>query len=328
MAEIKEIFGSFTVGGDAPRVSLPPPTLPTAGNQGAEVNSIQDKGRRGHRHDRPNAFQNQTRRRVQSHSRFRSQAPNPVPTQSQSALKLQPTAAPYNPGPIAAAQQPYHHAGYQFSTVTAGGGQTALVPYPLDPDQAIYQQQATYVQPAYPYYATAATYTDTIPLGAHPWTAQPQVVPGAPGLTRGPGPYRAPGISHNAPPAIVHSQTQGQGQGQPHQQQVLAAPEQPGPVGICGLPIGAGPEGAEPQMPSWRTCRLRSLRDDESRGRGRSSTLSSMRYYSASEGGGAEDRDGEDRDGGDEDEPPPSPTMTTTTAAGRPKLRRRNSAST
>lgn len=200
----------------------------------------------------------------------------------------------------------------------AGGASptVTLAPYPLYTEYTVYQQHPSYPQPANPYYATPATYTDTIPFGAHPWSSRPQAVPGIPRLISGPGPYRTPGISHNAPPASAQ-QAADLSQSQSRQSAGSSAHQQT-PLAVCGLPVGAGPEAAETQMPSWRNCRLRSLRS-ESEG-ARSSTRSSMRYYSASEGGGGcRDEDGnegdggEDRDGGDEEEPPPQ---------------RRNSAST
>ncbi|GAB1310807.1 hypothetical protein MFIFM68171_01017 [Madurella fahalii] len=323
IAEIERIFGSFTAGGETPRVNLPPaPTLLTGGHQGLEVNNTQEGSRRGHRHDRRHASQNQTRHGVQPDPRSRSQTQNSASAQQQSALQLQPTAAPYHPIPFTATQQTYQYPGYQFM---AGGANltAALAPYPLYTEYPVYQQHPFYHPPAHPYYVTPATYTDTIPFGAHPWGSRPQVVPGVPGLTSGPGPYRTPGISHDAPPASaqqVAHQNQSQGR-----QAITSSPNQQTPLAVCGLPVGAGPEAAQPQMPSWRNCRLRSLRT-ESEG-ARSSTRSSMRYYSASEGGGGcgggggdgdggrdDDCGGEDRDGGDEEEPPPPP--------------RRNSAST
>ena len=144
--------------------------------------------------------------------------------------------------------------------------------------------------PAHPTYATHATYTNTIPDGAYHWEAPPQRTPGMPWQTQGPGPYRTPGLAYSysysgsgsgsTTPAAYHEyqyqyhhyhQQQQQEQHiersrSPDSSQSQAgrspsASPSPSPSStrapLCGLPIGAGPEG-ESHMPSWRHCRLRS----------------------------------------------------------------------
>ncbi|KAK4458009.1 hypothetical protein QBC42DRAFT_316433 [Cladorrhinum samala] len=100
--------------------------------------------------------------------------------------------------------------------------------------------------PAYPSYATAETYTDSIPAGAIPWATTAEILTSQPHVSAGPGPYRTPGLDYSWPSVAGHHPN-------PDPHRVADAPRQI----ICGVPIGAGPEGLESHMPSWGHCSLR-----------------------------------------------------------------------
>ncbi|KAL2161605.1 hypothetical protein VTH06DRAFT_8167 [Thermothelomyces fergusii] len=117
--------------------------------------------------------------------------------------------------------------------------------------------------PAHPAYATAATYSDAIPAGASPWLARPRRTAGMPWPTvQGPGPYRTPGLIYegassgkgssdntNTATAAADMTTgavdQGRGKGKAKATDATPTNSDPDPdLPLCGLPIGAGPEGA------------------------------------------------------------------------------------
>ncbi|KAK4157861.1 hypothetical protein C8A00DRAFT_11324 [Chaetomidium leptoderma] len=282
LADIERAFGKFELEDEqpptAPRVRLPRLTgTAAAENQVVEARG-HSQGNNG-RHHNSRRFENRRERAAPSHRQpLPSTQPHNPPLQNQgghSQLMLassQSPILPYHPHP----SQTFHHLHHPYPPppFTVHPPATGYV-YPEYPPH----QQPHYFTPAYPVYATPATYTDTIPVGAYPWTAEPKKTPGMPWLTQGPGPYRTPGLSyaaHHQQEQQHHDQGQGQGQSR---QLGPATPsssegdddssssengsgsgdgngngEQPQP--LCGLPIGAGPEGTS-HMPSWEGCMLR-----------------------------------------------------------------------
>ncbi|KAL2134131.1 hypothetical protein VTI74DRAFT_954 [Chaetomium olivicolor] len=159
-------------------------------------------------------------------------------------------------------------------------------------------------QPAFPAFATPATYSNTIPPGALPWASVAKRSEHMRGVVEGTGPYKTLGFDYSQ----AHAQTRvasggmglddgggagvigdmtrvgqgsgaGLGQGVPHEQvqvagyaveqqqhrhqqqgEVCHQPQQQcisaAPLPLCGLPMGAGPEGIS-HVPSWMKCRLR-----------------------------------------------------------------------
>jgi hypothetical protein len=324
IAQITEIFGFFTAGSETPKVNLPPPTVTSVdSSQGSDINKTHEKGRRGHKQSRQDSSKIQTRRQVQPDGRFPFQNLKNPPEQQHAGLHPQPTMA-YNPPSLVFSNQPFNNVPCELTTT--GGEATALTRTTLYPgypgEYPIYQHPQPnpnpYPQPANPYFATPATYSDTIPFGARPWSMRPQAPHGASGPISGPGPYWNLGLRHNSqavPPAAgggAQQQHHHQGEAYHHGysqqgQQIIASAAPPNPtLAICGVPIGAGPEG-ESHMPSWRNCRLRSLRG-ESAG-GSSLEGSSARYYSASECGGGDDEDKKEQEDEQETEESPAPPL-------------------
>ncbi|KAK3383304.1 hypothetical protein B0T24DRAFT_43932 [Lasiosphaeria ovina] len=111
------------------------------------------------------------------------------------------------------------------------------------------QQPASEVNPGDPTTAEQAATGLPAPLSPSAvlsslsWNSQSQPVPGAPWLTYGPGPFAVGTTMQRLMPA----QSPAPG----------AAPASaPGTVyPICGMPVGAGPEGRS-HMPDWEGCRL------------------------------------------------------------------------
>ncbi|SPQ18583.1 6e4b775e-de8e-4842-a52b-83f2a43e7a40 [Thermothielavioides terrestris] len=166
-----------------------------------------------------------------------------------------------------------------FGKFTAIGGPPRVPPLPH------------YFTAAYPAYTSPATYTNTIPEGAYRWetprgaseadmlarerglgpyrrggfiypdTNQPVPAPAPRPQSRGPtGPVPVP-VRHRLPaPSQVQAQSQEAKTSDNNNNKGNAkATLPPEDIPICGLPIGAGPEG-ENQMPSWEGCALRNPR--------------------------------------------------------------------
>ncbi|KAK3996440.1 hypothetical protein QBC44DRAFT_403592 [Cladorrhinum sp. PSN332] len=108
----------------------------------------------------------------------------------------------------------------------------------------------------------ATTRSDNIPRGAHPWARSAEVARSVPYVSAGPGPYRTPGLDYSFPSGQgVHPNTvPGHGHAQQHasdSHQHASGPLPQTTAITTGLPVGAGPEGLESHMPSWRNCNLR-----------------------------------------------------------------------
>ncbi|KAK3393220.1 hypothetical protein B0H63DRAFT_530905 [Podospora didyma] len=73
------------------------------------------------------------------------------------------------------------------------------------------------------------------PLPYISWNSKPAPVQNAPWLTYGPGPFVSSGLDIPGPEDTSTD------------------------IPLCGLPVGAGPEGDEPHMPPWQDCRLSRL---------------------------------------------------------------------
>jgi hypothetical protein len=264
IAEIEKVFGKFISedGSETPKVNFPRATEAEGQGNGRQENNRFGEGpSRSHSQSQP------------LHSRGSSSS---NATQGQGPLVPAPQIpTPFNPYAFATAQG-YH--------------------YPLFPEPTPYPPSHWFM-PAHPPYATAATYSNTIPSGAYPWAATThQLTPGMPWIAQGPGPYRTPGLFYDDmdftggaqyPQAAAQGQGHGHGQNQPSVpvvQGLLPAPEivpagdgngkgkgkekevpaaalvfgynNQTPLPLCGLPIGAGPEGTS-HMPSWLGCPLR-----------------------------------------------------------------------
>lgn len=285
LAEIEKTFGKFKVENDQPNAELPQ----TAATAVAENRSVEV---------RSNGNGWPFNRRLHENRRERGMAALPQKTPRQTHNSAQRHGQGQGGQLVLASQAttPFHHAypnphhPYQQLVFNPFNDQQAhhlqLIPtatgmgyvFPEYPPH----QHAHYFAPAYPTYATHATYTDTVPHGAYPWAAETQPTPGMPWLTQGPGPYRTPGLSYanigtQAGNTSRQDQSQGHSQGGQGRQQLPDAatnsnakdkaivPEQaalahhhqhPDHTPLCGLPIGAGPEGTS-HMPSWLGCRLR-----------------------------------------------------------------------
>ncbi|KAK4240791.1 hypothetical protein C8A03DRAFT_41707 [Achaetomium macrosporum] len=286
IAEIEKVFGKFTMDGESPTVNLPRLAGPsTAENQAVEAKGQGNGRQRNSRHDNNRFGEGPSRPQNQSQPAPSGSSSSSNANQGQGELVLASQApTPYNAYALATAQG-YH---YPYQATAA---------YPLFPELPPYQQPY-YFMPAHPTYATAATYTDSIPPGAYPWATETQPTPGMPWITQGPGPYRTPGLIYDdmafAAPAQYPQAGQGQsqppvpvqrllpapeivvkgkGKGKEKEVQAIANPNQPDQLTLplCGLPIGAGPEGTS-HMPSWLGCPLRrslsvcSLTRDEGEG--------------------------------------------------------------
>lgn len=288
LAEIEKTFGKFKVEGDQPNAELPQ-TAATAVAENRPVEVRSNGNGRPFNH------------RVHENRRGRSMAvlPQKPPRQTHNSAQRHGQG---QGGQLVLASQattPFYHAyphphhPYQQLVFTPFNTQQPhqpqLIPtatgmgyvFPEYPPH----QQAHYFAPAYPTYATHATYSDTVPHGAYPWATEAQQTPGMPWLTQGPGPYRTPGLSYaNISTQAGNTSQPGQNQGHSQesqerqqlpdaddnnnndkdkgkavaQEQVAHAHhyQQPDHTPLCGLPIGAGPEGTS-HMPSWLGCRLR-----------------------------------------------------------------------
>jgi hypothetical protein len=273
VAEIKKMFGEFDVESELPKVNLPRlGARVTAENQRAESRGqIQGQGTTIGRHHR--RLENRRERRASSHPPNPSTQPFTPPQEQVQIVPASQTTTPYSPAAI--------YPGYPCPYPLAPFTQPPVTGY-IYPEYAPHQQPH-YFTPAYPTYATPATYTDTIPYGAYPWAAEPQKTPGMPWMTQGPGPYRTPGFTYpnNTTPQQTYP---GSDNPQVPADRQLPAPEQVDPtidpdnqdkgkqlklvsnngntnqnslpLPLCGLPIGAGPEGTS-HMPSWQDCPLR-----------------------------------------------------------------------
>jgi hypothetical protein len=304
LAEIDKAFGKFKVDDEPPKVKLPRLGPAAAEPRSTDARSQESSNNNRGRHHNPRGRFHETRRRHSPPTRPHSNNnppitqpyPHPHPQQQhhQLIISSQPT-------------QPHHHpfppfppsAAAAAAAAAAGGGNV----YPEPPPHPT----PYYFTPAYLTYATPATFTDTIPHGAHPWAGAPTPTPGMPWMTQGPGPYRTPGFSYD-PSGYGNENGYGNGYGNGpvpgghNQPPPLAAPDSisvvsappPNPEGVvvndngngkrnevettqqqhggadadannphsrphrplCGLPIGAGPEGTS-HMPSWLGCPLR-----------------------------------------------------------------------
>jgi len=82
-----------------------------------------------------------------------------------------------------------------------------------------------------------------------------------PPLLQGPGPFRTPGFEFpSAEQAAFISRIRAQQQRAPSTGGAAGNSILP-PLPLCGLPVGAGPEGEERHVPAWEVCRLRTLRE-------------------------------------------------------------------
>ncbi len=305
IAAIEEAFGKFTVEDEQPGTTDTP-----AASSSRDQTQIQPQ-----LHNRPHNTRIPTHPRAQaSGARAGKAGPLVLSTTPHPSCPLpaRPTQTP--------AQTPSTAPTPSTPTTTTQATQTTalslLPPAPIYP-----QHQAHYLQfiPAHPAYATAATHTDTIPFGAHPWASSaplPGTIITHPSgsttdayLTQGPGPYRTPGMRF-PPPAGSSSGATNTDISTGAGSAAAAAPAAPSggsstqqqgwygysghgnyagydgyggygyggyggygggyaPFGdatigqeaaegypLCGLPIGAGPEGTS-HMPRWEECVLR-----------------------------------------------------------------------
>jgi hypothetical protein len=308
LAEIDKAFGKFKVDDEPPpKVKLPRLGAAAGGEpRSTDTRSQGSSSSNNHgRHHNPRGRFHETRRRHSPPTRPHNNKP---PTQPyphahpqqqhhhhQLIISSQPTQPHHHPFPPSAA-----------AAAGAGNGGGGYV-YPEPPPHTT----PYYFTPAHPTYATPATFTDTIPHGAHPWAGAPTPTPGMPWMTQGPGPYRTSGFSYDNSgygngngggsgyglgDSYGHGNGNGYGNGQvsgdrqlpppvPGSGSVSAPPpEQEGGNDngngkgkevetaqhggadtnsshhhhhpLCGLPIGAGPEGTS-HMPSWLGCPLR-----------------------------------------------------------------------
>ncbi|KAL2019827.1 hypothetical protein VTK56DRAFT_9178 [Thermocarpiscus australiensis] len=287
IAEIQDIFGPSLGGTIAPSINLPPrpADLPGAGNQAFEVKKPQEKGRHERKQSRgdkplkaPNSVQQQfptlpshpTTGYAPVYAAAIQQAPHNYPTlpavpePAYNYMVPPQHAQNYAAGPQGpqqaygyAAQEPMGTGPGPFPTYQPHSQHAANQPSFHNPANTSYFPRSF---PAHAAYTTHATYANYIPLGASNWSTRPQRVPGKPRLVQGPGPYRTPGLRYaNPPPAyIARKDDQGKTHVQQHgeDQQQTGQPVRPYPLPLCGLPIGAGPEGVS-HMGSWLNCRLR-----------------------------------------------------------------------
>lgn len=163
-----------------------------------------------------------------------------------------------------------------------GGGLGSPQPLPLLPLRPHPTPMPPFniFNPAYPLYSTLATARDIVPEnGAYEWDCPPRrLTPSQqsllggnmnrgedlPTLLQGPGPFRTPGFEFpSAEQAAFISRIRAQQQQQRWTSSTggAAANSILPPLPLCGLPIGAGPEGEERHVPAWEVCRLRTLRE-------------------------------------------------------------------
>ncbi|KAK4128949.1 hypothetical protein N657DRAFT_668080 [Parathielavia appendiculata] len=284
VAEIKEMFGEFDVESEELRVNLPR----LGGGTTTENQVVEFRGQgRSHGHSQG---QSQGGGNGRHHRRFQSRREraspshrhNP-PTQDYGSSQDQGQLVPMSQ-PTVSYSAVRGHQSYPYPYSGAPFNQAPVTGYRY-PEYAQHQQPHHFT-PAYPTYATAATYTDTIPYGAHPWTAEPQRTPGMPWMTQGPGPFRTSGYIYHQPPtherydpgssyattqvpvdrqlpapehaSPVHNESDDNHQNMGKQIEAVHATHTGSqePLSLCGLPIGAGPEGTS-HMPSWQDCPLR-----------------------------------------------------------------------
>lgn len=312
IAEIEKVFGKFTMNSESPRVNLPRVS-------GAQVAEVRSQG--GSRNS------NQRLEKGVGRTQYQCQPAHGYNTRPHGYGQLVPASGPttsYNSPP----PPPY---GYPFQYGAAPG----YAMYGWNPAQ--HQQLPQSFNPAYPIYATPATYTDTIPHGAYPWTPSAQKSQTMRGVNEGPGPYRTAGFIyadtapsvltplhpasgpagpipvHRRLPAPEQAEEQGhgdkaKGKASDPQQQGEGTAEGSDALPVCGLPIGAGPEGEESHMPSWLGCALRKLPGTEKgRNGGVESEVEDNMKQKDREGDKGSDQ-GSDKGGSDKEETSPRPT--------------------
>ncbi len=290
IADIKKAFGKFEVDEEPPKVKLPPlakastpPTEPKAAD--TRTRGQWRQGQHGRHHNqrfnppRGGGSPSTTSPPIQP-----AQPLTPTRGQLILASSFQP---PYSPPSPNYGGYPYHYPHpYQPNTPFP---QHPSYNYPDPSYPPSHTPTAHYFTPAYPPYTTSSTYTDTIPHGAHPWTASPPPPAGSnmPWMAHGPGPYRTPGFTYPTaggtrpatpgnehyggegrqqqlllpPPAIVSGGGEGAGRGQGDGKGLEKGKgkgkgEGTESLPLCGVPIGAGPEGTS-HLPPWGKCPLR-----------------------------------------------------------------------
>ncbi|KAL2270233.1 hypothetical protein VTJ83DRAFT_2417 [Remersonia thermophila] len=87
---------------------------------------------------------------------------------------------------------PYHPYTFNPFQTAAASPSTAALPPHLQPH---------YFSPAYPRFATAATFTDTVPHGAYPWATE--IIQGHNEHAHGPGPFTSAGLAYPTMPTMA-----------------------------------------------------------------------------------------------------------------------------
>ncbi|KAK4191728.1 hypothetical protein QBC35DRAFT_470408 [Podospora australis] len=129
----------------------------------------------------------------------------------------------FTPEPLTHGPPPHQHPYQQRTAHFVPAAEAITIPSPSPSSE-----------PAFPEYATFRTYTNAIPFGACPWEPCSRRIRGLHGaIDRGPGPFRSPGFNYDA-------------------DALDSSPDLP----ICGLPIGAGPDGYAQHLPPWEQCPL------------------------------------------------------------------------